>query len=216
MNDSSVRDISISRVLFFVAAGFLCCWIPMWALALWMRFSPETCPRVVQLIDVFLSYLSASVNPLIYTFTNSEFRREFRKLLRCRNERAWNASNKAISAGDKGDGLLDRRNKRRSVVSFPAVWNIILFAKVWVDFFIGVVVVTLSIYSVPSALDVHFSILTFYVCSITLFCFFLFSKFILRKWLLAFGKTYSCLACSSLFFPCFPEMSTIFLLCDYV
>ena len=128
MNDSSVRDISVSRV--FVAAGFLCCWIPMWALALWMRLSPETCPRVVQLIEVFLSYLSASVNPLIYTFTNDEFRRQFRKLLRCRNERAWNASNKAISAGDKGDGLLDRRNKRRSVVGFPTVWNIILFAKV--------------------------------------------------------------------------------------
>ena len=71
--------------------------------------------------DVFFSYLSASVNPLIYTFTNGEFRREFRKLLRCRNERAWNASNKAISAGDKGDGLLDRRNKRGSVVGFPAV-----------------------------------------------------------------------------------------------
>ena len=70
INDSSVRDISVSRV--FVAAGFLCCCIPMWALALWMRFSPETCPRVVQLIDVFLSYLSASVNPLIYTFTNGE------------------------------------------------------------------------------------------------------------------------------------------------
>ena len=126
MNDSSVRDISVSRV--FVAAGFLCCWIPMWALALWMRFSPETCPRAVQLIDVFLSYVSASVNPLIYTFTNSEFRREFRKLLRCRNERAWNASNKAISVGDKGDGLLDRRNKRRGVVGFPAVWNITPFA----------------------------------------------------------------------------------------
>ena len=28
---------------------------------------------------------------------------------------------KPISAGDKGDGLLDRRNKRRSVVGFPAV-----------------------------------------------------------------------------------------------
>ena len=66
MNDSPVRDISISRVLFFVAAGFLCCWIPMWALALWMHFSPETSPRVVQLIDVFFCYLSASVNPLIH------------------------------------------------------------------------------------------------------------------------------------------------------
>ena len=130
MNDSSVSDISISLVLFFVAAGFLCCWIPMWAIAPWMRFSPETCPGVVQLIDVFLSYLSASINPLIYTFTNGEFRRQFRKLLRCCNERAWHASNKAISAGDKGDGLLDRRNKRWGVAGFPAAWNIILFAKV--------------------------------------------------------------------------------------
>ena len=32
----------------------------------------------------------------------------------------------------------------------------------WI-FFIAVVVVTLSTYSVPSALDVHFSILTFYI-----------------------------------------------------
>ena len=60
------------------------------------------------------------------------------------------------------------------------------------DFFIAVVVVALSIYSVPSALDVHLSPLNFYVCSIALFCFVMFSKFILRKWLLAFGKTYSC------------------------
>ena len=75
MNDSPVRDISVSRVLFFVAAGFLCCWIPMWALALWMRFSPETCPRVVQLIEVFFSNPSASGNSPYYTFTNGEFRR---------------------------------------------------------------------------------------------------------------------------------------------
>ena len=68
----------------------------MWALALWMHFSPETSPRVVQLIDVFFCYLSASVNPLIHF-------------------------HKAISVGDKGDGLLDRRNKRRGVVGFPAV-----------------------------------------------------------------------------------------------
>ena len=52
------------------------------------------------------------------------------------------------------------------------------------DFFIAVVVIALSIFSVPSSLDIHLSLLTFYVCSIAV----LFSKFILRKWLLAFGK----------------------------
>ena len=80
---SSVREINISRLLFYVVAGFLLCWIPLWVLALWKRFSPETSPRIAQLLVQLLLYLSASINPFIYTFTNGDFRREFRKLLRC-------------------------------------------------------------------------------------------------------------------------------------
>ena len=78
---SSVREVNISRVLFYVAAGSLFCWIPMWPLILWKRFSPETCPRIAELLVTFFRFLSASINPLIYTFTNGDFRREFRKLL---------------------------------------------------------------------------------------------------------------------------------------
>ena len=80
---NSVREINVSRALFYVAAGFLACWIPMWALVLWMRFSPETCPRIAVLLAIYFFYLSASINPFIYTFTNGDFRREFRKLLHC-------------------------------------------------------------------------------------------------------------------------------------
>ena len=92
---NSVREIKLTRMLFLVATGFLCCWIPMWVFVLWFRFSPETSSRITVLLAVFFLYLSASVNPIIYAFTNGEFRREFRKLLCCRRESSINVPKKA-------------------------------------------------------------------------------------------------------------------------
>ena len=83
-------------MLLLVAAGFLCCWIPMWVFVLWFRFSPETSSRITVLLAVFFLYLSASINLIIYDFTNGEFRREFRKLLCCRRERSRTAPKKAV------------------------------------------------------------------------------------------------------------------------
>ena len=97
---SSVKETNISRVLLFVAAGFLCCWIPMWALVLWFRFSPETSPRIAAMLSMFCFYLSASVNPFIYAFTNGEFRREFRKLLSCYCRKARIADNE-VNEGEE-------------------------------------------------------------------------------------------------------------------
>ena len=75
------QEINISRVLSYVAAGFLICWVPMWGFIFWKRFSPNTSPRVVQLIAIFLLLLSSTINPFIYAVTNRVFREEFRKLL---------------------------------------------------------------------------------------------------------------------------------------
>ena len=80
---STVKEINISRVLLHVGTAFLCCWIPFWALGLWKRFSPETCPRIVELLVTFFRFLSSTINPFIYTFNNNDFRKEFRKLLCC-------------------------------------------------------------------------------------------------------------------------------------
>ena len=96
---NSVREINISRVLLYVAAGFLFCWIPMWAGIIWKRFFPDTVPRVVELLVIFLLFLSSSINPFIYTFTNGDFRREFRKLLCCRTG-ARTAPNEAAVVAD--------------------------------------------------------------------------------------------------------------------
>ena len=47
--NNSVRETNLTRMLFIVAVGFLCSWIPMWAKVLWFRLSPETCPRIAAL-----------------------------------------------------------------------------------------------------------------------------------------------------------------------
>ena len=77
----SVHEINLSRVLSYVVAGFLICWVPMWAFIFWKRFSPETVPRGIELSAIFLLFLSSTINPFIYAATNRKFREEFYKLL---------------------------------------------------------------------------------------------------------------------------------------
>ena len=82
---SSLKEIHVTRVLLYVATGFLCSWIPMWAFILWKRFSPETCLRKAENLVTFFLFLSATINPFICAFTNCGFQTEFRKLLCCRH-----------------------------------------------------------------------------------------------------------------------------------
>ena len=84
-----------------MAAGFLCCWIPMWALTLWFRFSFETCPRIAALLATFLYYFSASVNSFIYNFTNGTFRKHFQNLLCGHREKAKDLQNIASVINEK-------------------------------------------------------------------------------------------------------------------
>ena len=112
-------------MLVLVAAGFLCCWIPMWVFVLWFRFFPETSSRISELLVTFLFYLSASINPIIYAFTNGEFRREFRKLLCCRRERSRIVPKKA--AAFTGNDLVEREEQGADFLSLMNLcwWNII-------------------------------------------------------------------------------------------
>ena len=106
---NSVREVKLARMLVLVAAGFLCCWIPMWVFVLWFRFFPETSSRISEFLVTFLFYLSVSINPIIYAFTNGEFRREFCKLLCCRRERSRIVPKKA--AAFTGNDLIEREEQ---------------------------------------------------------------------------------------------------------
>ena len=76
-----MQEINMSRTLTYVAGGFLLCWILMWALVFWKRFSPGTAPRILHIAIVFLFFLSSAVNPFIDATRNRVFREEFLKLL---------------------------------------------------------------------------------------------------------------------------------------
>ena len=81
----------------------------MWVFVLWFRFSPETSSGIAALLVTFLFYLSASINPIIYAFTNGEFPREFRKLLCCRRVRPRIVPKKA--AAFTGNDLVEREEQ---------------------------------------------------------------------------------------------------------
>lgn len=89
----SVQEVSISKSLAFVMAGFVLCWIPRWTTGLTNRFLPKPVPRAVPLIDTFLIFLSCAINPFIYAGTNRVFLQELRRMLCCGVSRRVTAEN---------------------------------------------------------------------------------------------------------------------------
>ena len=109
----SVQEINMSRTLAYVAAGFLLCWISMWAFTLWILFSPDTAPRTVQLTVLFLFFLSSTINPFIYAARNRVFREEFRQLL------CWWKVRGATSAADSGVNQKTGRGEKTPKTATP-------------------------------------------------------------------------------------------------
>ena len=94
----SVSEIKLSRSLFIVVLAFILCWIPFWLLVIIRRFFITHMPRNIELLCMFLLYVSNTINPVIYAGMNSSFRSEFRRIISCRSRR-W-VSTQSIQ-GDK-------------------------------------------------------------------------------------------------------------------
>ncbi|XP_063826503.1 tyramine/octopamine receptor-like [Ostrinia nubilalis] len=71
-----------ARTLGIIMGVFVVCWLPFFLMYLMLPFCPVCCPsnRLVNFIT-WLGYLNSTVNPLIYTIFNIEFRKAFKKLL---------------------------------------------------------------------------------------------------------------------------------------
>ena len=83
----SVREIKLSKSLFAVVFAFMICWVPFWVIVVLRRFHlVATMPRNVELLCMFLLYLSNTINPFIYAGMNPVFKNEFRKILLCRRK----------------------------------------------------------------------------------------------------------------------------------
>lgn len=67
------------RALFIIAA-FIICWFPM-SIITYLEISMNL-PVEVKILVLTLSFLSAVINPIIYTFINTAYRNEFKRLLK--------------------------------------------------------------------------------------------------------------------------------------
>lgn len=76
-----------ARTLGIIMGSFVVCWLPFFLMYVILPFCPS-CPepneKVINFI-VWLGYINSSLNPVIYTIFNMDFRRAFAKILRCPN-----------------------------------------------------------------------------------------------------------------------------------
>ena len=81
---TTVEEIKVTRIMFAVFLGFLCCWIPVIVVdTLSFQLENPHLPREPELIFTYCSALSSALNPLIYGVMNKTIRKEFVKILRC-------------------------------------------------------------------------------------------------------------------------------------
>ena len=84
----SLHEIKLSKSLFAIVFAFMICWIPFWVIIVLRRFRlVATMPRSVELLCMFLLYLSNTINLFIYAGMNPVFRREFQNILFWRRNR---------------------------------------------------------------------------------------------------------------------------------
>lgn len=79
----------VTRLIAVVVGVFAVCWLPSHVVWLWANYFPLTWHHAYSFFYAkisahALSYANSSMNPIIYAFLSSRFRREFRRAVRCR------------------------------------------------------------------------------------------------------------------------------------
>ena len=111
----STREIKLSKSLFAVVFAFMICWIPFWVIVILKRFHlVATMPRNLELLCMFFLYLSNTINPFIYAGMNPVFKREFHKLICCKQRH----NGVGVSGGGKSE---TEEGMRRRIETYNSV-----------------------------------------------------------------------------------------------
>ncbi|XP_046384758.1 probable G-protein coupled receptor No18 [Ischnura elegans] len=80
---SQTKERRLAKTLGIILGAFIVCWLPFFILHFVAVFC-HSCqpPYKIRKIFTWLGYVNSTINPIIYTVFNSEFRRAFKKILR--------------------------------------------------------------------------------------------------------------------------------------
>lgn len=81
---SSTRERKAATTLGLILGAFVICWLPFFLKEVIVN-TCATCSTSVEVADflTWLGYLNSLINPLIYTIFNEDFKKAFKKLMRC-------------------------------------------------------------------------------------------------------------------------------------
>jgi len=82
---AAAKERRVARTMAVIMAAFVFCWLPFFVIYVLFPFCGDVCSeavgdRVVTFI-VWLGYVNSTINPVIYTVFNVDFRRAFKSLL---------------------------------------------------------------------------------------------------------------------------------------
>ena len=92
---ATMKERRVARTMAVIMAAFVVCWLPFFAIYVLFPFCGDACSEAVGerfvTFIVWLGYINSTINPIIYTVFNIDFRRAFKSLLfsdRCCRRRA--------------------------------------------------------------------------------------------------------------------------------
>lgn len=77
------RERKAAKTLAIITGAFVMCWLPFFILALVMPLCGEACAisEFIMSFSLWLGYFNSTLNPVIYTIFNPEFRQAFKRIL---------------------------------------------------------------------------------------------------------------------------------------
>lgn len=82
---TTLQDIKLAKLLFTVTLGFCVCWGPVMVVECIRFVGVWKIPRQIYLTSTYFGATSSAINVFIYGVMNRAFRREFVKILLCKN-----------------------------------------------------------------------------------------------------------------------------------
>lgn len=84
VNDSSSkRERKAAKTLAIITGAFVVCWMPFFVIAVLLPICADECPISPVIISLFLwlGYFNSTLNPILYTIFNQDFRNAFTRIL---------------------------------------------------------------------------------------------------------------------------------------